>query len=346
MKTEHIQEPVRVALVGCGYWGEKLARVFSSLSHAHLVALCDSDAERMETIVKQRGEVDVRLYTSYEALLGANGIDAVVLATPPSQHFHMAERALHAGRHVWVEKPLALRHTEGETLVRTAATRERVLFVDETFLYDPFIDEVRRVIEKGSLGTVHHVSLERLGLGRIRRDSNVWWNSAPHDLSILFYLLPRKVVRLAYHEHSHLQPGIADVATADLALEGGVSVHIYLSWMNPEKTATLTVVGADRMLTYEGRHGNRRLTLYDYGLDRREGDGGGTDGTAIIPVTHLTKIPVEGVPDAEPLRAAAEEFVGSIRRGTEPRTSGRNSLPVLALLEAAQRATDGERPGI
>lgn len=343
MTTEHIREQVRVALVGCGYWGEKLARVFSSLPHASLVALCDADAERMETVIKQRSEVDLRLYTSYEALLGADGIDAVVLATPPSRHFHMADAALRSGRHVWVEKPLALRHAEGETLVSAAAAKERVLFVDETFLYDPFIDEVKHLVDDGSLGTVHHVSLERLGLGRIRRDSNVWWNSAPHDLSILFYLLPREVLRLAYHEHAHLQPGIADVAAADLKLEGGVSVHIYLSWMNPEKTAMLTVVGSDRMLVYEGRHGNRRLTLYDYGLDRGEGNGAGVDGTAIIPVTHCTKSPVEGVPETEPLRSAAEEFVDSIRRGRQPRTSGSNSLRTLALLEAAQRATDAEQ---
>src|SRR5262249_12494898 len=221
----------------------------------------------------------------YEDLLAAPDVDAVVLATPPSRHHEMALAALRAGKHVWVEKPLALRAVEGRELVEAARAAARVLFVDETFLYDPLVREMKRLIDQGALGEVYHLSFERLGMGRIRRDSNVWWNSAPHDLSILFHLVPRPVTRVRLHEHAHLQPGVADMAVCDLELEGGVSAHIYLSWLHPEKTARVVVVGRERMLAYEGRFEKRGITLYDYALDT-----GNTEAN-LIPVRHCTARP-------------------------------------------------------
>ena len=194
----------------------------------------------------------------FDALLARPDLDAVIVATPPSRHHAMALAALRAGKHVWVEKPLALGAAEGRELVEAAATASRILFVDETFLYDPLVREMKRIVDGGGLGEVLHLSFERLGMGRIRRDSSVWWNSAPHDLSILFHLLPRAVTAVRLHEHAYLQPGIADMAVCDLELEGGASAHVYLSWLHPEKTATVTVVGRERMLAYEGRFEKRR----------------------------------------------------------------------------------------
>jgi predicted dehydrogenase len=156
---------------------------------------------------------------------------------------------------------------EGRELVATADAAGKTVFVDETFLYDPLVREMKKVIDAGELGEVFHLSFERLGMGRIRRDSNVWWNSAPHDLSILFYLVPRPVKAVGLHLHTHLQPGVADMAVCDLELEGGVTAHVYLSWLHPEKTATVTVVGRDRMLAYEGRFEKRAITLFDYAID-------------------------------------------------------------------------------
>src|SRR5439155_13930286 len=151
----------------------------------------------------------------YAALLRRDDVDAVLLATPPSRHHAMALPALAAGKQVWVEKPLALRAADGRALVEAAERRGRVLFVDETFLYDPLVREMKRMIDAGGLGDVYHLSFERLGMGRIKRDSNVWWNSAPHDVSILLYLVPGRVTEVRLHEHSYLQPGIADMVVAD-----------------------------------------------------------------------------------------------------------------------------------
>src|SRR6185295_7337239 len=214
--------------------------------------------------------------------------------------------------------------------------QKKTLFVDETFLYDPLVREIKRVIDQGALGEVYHLSFERLGMGRIRRDSNVWWNSAPHDLSILFYLVPRKMVDVRLHQHSYLQPGIADMAVCDLELEDGVSALIYLSWLHPEKTARVTVVGRERMLSYEGRFEKRGITLYDYALE-----AGSTEAN-LIPIRHCTAHPLEVPAAVEPLALAAEHFVDSIQQGTEPLTSGARSLRVVEVLETAEHgATRG-----
>ncbi|HZP43771.1 MAG TPA: hypothetical protein VFD84_19980, partial [Candidatus Binatia bacterium] len=182
----------------------------------------------------------------------------------------------------------------------------------------------------------------RLAMGRIRRDSSVWWNSAPHDLSILLYLVERPVVATRLHLHAYLQSGVADMAVCDLELEGGVSAHVYLSWLHPEKTAKLTVVGRERILTYEGRFEKRGITLYDYTLDRSNGRP--TGAAPIIPIRDFTARPLEVPTAAEPLALAADHFLESILTRTEPLTSGARSLRVVEVLEAAERdATHGGR---
>jgi len=270
-------------------------------------------------------------------MLAARDVDAVLVATPPSRHHAMALAALRAGKHVWVEKPLALTVSDGRELVDAARASGTTLFVDETFLYDPLVREMKRVIDAGELGDVFHLSFERLGMGRIRRDSNVWWNSAPHDLSILFYLVPRPLKTIRLHLHTYLQPGVADMANCALELEGGVTAHVYLSWLHPEKTATVTVVGRDRMLAYEGRFEKRAITLFDYAIERAAPPGAVAGSAPIIPVKKFEGRKLDVPLGQEPLTLAAEHFVESILAGREPLTSGARSLRVVEALETADR---------
>lgn len=265
----------------------------------------------------------------------------MLVATPPSLHHRMALDALRAGKHVWVEKPLALTAGEAGELVEAARAARSTLFVDHTFLYDPMVTEMRRLVDAGELGDVWHVSLERLGMGRIRRDSNVWWNSAPHDLSILFHLVPRPVESMSLHLHTYLQPGVADMATCDLLLEGGVSAQIYLSWLSPEKTAKVVVVGSRRILAYEGRFQQRSLVLHDYDLDRATPAAG--SGAPVIPITNQRARAIDVDDDgSDPLTRAARHFVACVLEGREPLTSGASALRVLEVLERAERgATRG-----
>lgn len=333
---------VNVGVAGLGYWGNNLVRTFAARPEARLSDLCDLDPARVEKFAA--AHPGARAHGEYAAFLARPDLDAVVVATPPSRHHAMALAALRAGKHVWVEKPLALTVAEGRALVDAARAASRCLFVDETFLYDPLVREMKRLVDAGALGEVCHLSFERLGMGRIRRDSNVWWNSAPHDLSILFYLVPRALRGARLHLHEYLQPGVADMAVADLELDGGVSAHVYLSWLHPEKTATVTVVGRERMLAYQGRFEKRGITLYDYALDRSAPQA--TGGAPIIPVTHCTPRRLEVPAGVEPLALAAEHFLESVLSGTEPLTSGARSLRVVEVLETAERgATRGARAG-
>lgn len=334
--------PIRIAIAGVGYWGTNLLRTFQGLPSAQVTALCDEDPTRLGTLA--RAHPAIACVSSLDALLGRDDVDAVLIVTPPSRHHDMARRVLDAGKHVWVEKPLALTAADGHALVDLAADRGRVLFVDHTFLFDPMVSEMRRLIEAGEVGDVLHVSLQRLGMGRIRRDSDVWWNSAPHDLSILFRLVPEPLRSVRLHTHAYLQPGIADMAVCDLELANGTSAHVYLSWLHPEKTAKVVVVGSKRILAYEGRFQQRALTLYDYALDRSEPPPGRQ--APIIPIEGFEGRPVPVEDAGEPLASAAQNFVESIQTGDEPLTSGRRMLPVVEALEAADRvATRGGTAG-
>jgi predicted dehydrogenase len=324
-----------IAIAGVGYWGKNLLRTFAKLPTAHVIALCDLDPARLDATRKEHP--DLECVGDFDALIARKDVDAVLVATPPSKHHAMALKALRAGKHVWVEKPLALTVEHGKELVDAGRASDRIVFVDETFLYDPMVREMKRVVESGQLGEVFHLNFERLGMGRIRRDSSVWWNSAPHDLSILFYLVPKPIAAVRMFQHTYLQPGVADMCVADLELEGGVSAHIYLSWLHPEKTAKVHVIGSQRMLAYEGRFEQRAVTLFDYTIDKSI-PAGATGGAPIIPITNFAGKALDVPAGGEPLAAAAEHFVDCIRNGEEPLTSGARSLRVVEALEAADRA--------
>ena len=321
--------------MGAGYWGKNLLRTFGRLATARIAEICDLDPKLLEAA--KTDHPDARTGSDLGAMLARPDLDAILVATPPSRHHAMALAALRAGKHVWVEKPLALTATDGRELVDAAAAARKTLFVDETFLYDPLVREMKRVIDAGELGDVFHLSFERLGMGRIRRDSNVWWNSAPHDLSILFYLVPRPVKSVQLYLHTYLQPGVADMAVCDLELDGGVTAHVYLSWLHPEKTATVTVVGRDRMLGYEGRFEKRAVTLFDYTIDPHLPPGAAAGSVPIIPVTKFEGRKLDVPLGTEPLTTAAEHFVESLLASTEPLTSGARSLRVVETLATADR---------
>jgi len=328
-------QPLQIGVVGAGYWGKNLLRTFGKLATARVAEICDLDPQLLEAAKKDHPAA--RTGSDLDAMLARTDLDAIVVATPPSRHHAMALAALRAGKHVWVEKPLALTAAEGRELVETAAAQKKTLFVDETFLYDPLVREMKRVIDAGELGDVFHLSFERLGMGRIRRDSNVWWNSAPHDLSILFYLLPRPVKTVQLYLNTYLQRGVADMAVCNLELEGGVTAHVYLSWLHPEKTATVTVVGRDRMLGYEGRFEKRAITLFDYAIDPSMPPAVSPGAVPIVPITKFEGRKLDVPLGTEPLSAAAEHFVESIVAGREPLTSGARSLRVVEALETADR---------
>ena len=328
---------IAAAVVGAGYWGANLIRVLQNTNGMWLRTVCDERPEVLQEV--KRRAPQVALAPSYAQVLRDPNIEAVLLATPPATHYQLAYAALEAGKHVWIEKPLALTYDEGRNLVALAQERQRILFVDETFLYDPLVQQARAIIANGGLGNIHHVSLERTGMGRIRRDSNVWWNSAPHDLSILHYLLDTPVTRVSATGHAFLQPGIEDVVWATLHLAGDISAHVYLSWLCPEKKATLMVVGEHGMLRYEGRFEQRKLTRYAYCLGRStETLPHAVVRTNLIPIEKYEVIEEITEDRSEPLTLACAAFRESILTGRPALSSGENSLRTVAVLDAGARS--------
>jgi predicted dehydrogenase len=319
---------LHVGIIGGGYWGEKLLRVFRSLDGVQVHAVCDADPQRRAIV-----DGDIRFFANTAELLRDNDIDTVLVATPPSTHYSLARQVLAAGKHCWVEKPLAMHADEAHELVDIAAQHRLTLFVDETFLYDPLLQQAKRWIDDGRLGQLYHLSFERLGMGRIRRDSNVWWNSAPHDLSILRYLAPAAVEAVHVDAFSYLQKGLADMAVASVRLGGGISAHIYLSWLSPLKVASIVVVGSKGMLHYEGRFGKRALQYFDYAI---ADPASVRDNVVPIPTFAATETVTGGA--EEPLALSAQAFVTSIRTGVPAPSAGVYSQKVVELLEAGDRS--------
>lgn len=325
---------VSVALVGAGYWGRKLLPKFLAAPDCSVDVVCDLDAGLRREIEKAFPGTPTT--ASYDDVLKNPDISAVVLVTPPATHFALGSKALDTGKHIWIEKPLALRVAEGRKLVATAQAKGSVLFVDHTFLYDRAIRMAHDLIASGEMGDIYHVFLQRLNLGRIKRDSNVWWNSAPHDVSILLYLLKGRPVSVALHGYRYLQNDVEDLNMATVEMSDGASAFIYHNWLFPENSAKLTVIGSKKLLTYEGKFDKRAATLYEYATGERAGGGASQEMANTIPSKIIAEHQLEGVASEEPLAVAVGDFLDSIRARRAPVSDGAFSLKVLAVLEAGE----------
>ena len=326
-----------IALVGVGYWGKKLLPKFLGSVDCAVKTVVDLHEDNRAYV--HQNFPGIPTSASLSEVLGRPDIDGVVIATPPATHFALAIKALEAGKHVWIEKPLALRLEEGQALVREARAKGVVLFVDHTFLYDGAIRAIRELIASGELGRLYHVFSHRLNLGRIKRDSNVWWNSAPHDVSILLYLHGGQPAAISVHGYRYLQPHIEDLNIATVEMADGVSAFIHHNWLYPENTAKLTVIGSKKLLTYEGKFDKRNLIVYDYAVEYAPDDAASDSALATtIPSRMIQERKIEGTLEGEPLVLAINDFLDSARTGRAPLSNGDFSLKVLAVLEAGEQS--------
>jgi predicted dehydrogenase len=324
--------PVNVAVLGCGYWGPNLIRNFLKLPRARLALCCDLNPATLEKVRRQYPGVETT--TDPGQVLANPAIEAVAIATPARTHFEVARECLLAGKHVLVEKPLALNVSHAEELVCLARARGRVLMVGHTFEYNAAVRRLKRYIDEGDLGRVYYVYSTRVNLGQVRDDVNAMWNLGPHDFSILIYLLGAMPLRVSARGSSFLQAGIEDVVFADLEFPGGVMAHVHLSWLDPSKVRRMTVVGEEKMVVYDDVDNEAPLKLYDKAITRLVPPDGAFGefhlrlraGDILIPRLELR----------EPLEAECADFVESIASGTPPQTDGENGLRVVKVLAAAQ----------
>jgi predicted dehydrogenase len=326
-----------VAVIGAGYWGPNLARNFRSSPDWDLVAVCDLDPERARSVIGARSTVEA--ITSVDALLAREDIDAVAVATPAHTHAPIALAALEAGKHVLIEKPLADSSERAHQLVSRAADLERVLMVDHTFCYTPVVLKMRDLIEEGTLGDLLFVDSVRINLGLVQPDVDVFWDLAPHDLSILDFILPGGLVPtgVAAQGADPIGAGQSCVGYLTLPLPDGAIAHVHVNWLSPTKIRQMVVGGTRRTLVWDDLNPNQRLTVYDRGVDLASMSPGRKKVTANVSY-RLGDAWAPALPEREALGQMVAEFAASIRQRRQPRTDGAAGLRVLQVLEATRRS--------
>jgi len=319
---------IRFGVIGWGYWGPKIARNLDSLPHATVTYVADTDARRLSAFGINQSWVQTT--TQIEDIFDSD-VDAIVIATPVSTHFQLAREALLHGKHVLVEKPLTASVSEAEELVALAQEQQRVLMVGHTFIYNPAVNELRKLVQGGDLGKIYSIEAERVNLGLFRHDINVIWDLAPHDISILLYLLDKKPERIKVQAHANVQPHIEDVAHLDLEFADGMNAHVHVSWLHPCKIRRVTVIGDARMVVYDDTNPAEMIKVYNKGADVHA-DPVVSYRYGEITIPHIDWI--------EPLHLECEDFANAIRTGTKPRASGEAGLEVVKVLADVQESLE------
>jgi predicted dehydrogenase len=335
MDRSHHEGRVNVGVVGFGYWGPKLVRNYSEMPEAALTWVADRDLGRLRRV--NADYPAVRTTPDYAEMLRAD-IDAVVVATPIRTHYHLAKAALLAGKHVLVEKPLTANGAEAEELTRLAERLGLTLMVGHTFVYHAAIRALRDIVASGELGEVYYVDAARLNLGLFQPDINVVWDLAPHDLSILLYVLGCDPLAISARGSANIRPGIHDVAYLEVRFPGDVLAHLHLSWLDPCKVRRVTIVGSKKMVVCNDLADLEKIRVYDKGVERPYE----TDQFRDFSLQYrYGGVHIPHIPFREPLRVQCEHFVHCIRTGARPESDGVIGTKVVRLLEQADRSLRG-----
>jgi UDP-2-acetamido-3-amino-2,3-dideoxy-glucuronate N-acetyltransferase len=321
--------PARVAAIGCGYWGKNLVRNFAELRS--LVAICDPDRGSARQLA-DRYQAPV---AEFDAVLRDDQITGVAIAAPAALHAELAHRALEAGKHVFVEKPLALTVGEAEALCALAERRDRRLMVGHLMQYHPGFIKLRELVREGALGRLEYISSTRLNLGKVRREEDILWSFAPHDLSMILSLVGQEPTEVTAQGGFYLHKMIADVTTTHLNFRAGEQAHVHVSWLHPFKEQKLVVIGDGAMAVFDdGQPWQEKLMLYPHRIEWRE----------TIPVPMRAEANPVKLEEGEPLKLECQHFLDCIVTGARPRTDGEEGLRVLRVLtraSAALKATPG-----
>lgn len=310
-----------VAVIGCGYWGKNLVRNFAQLQA--LAMVCDLTPAGRSTAQTLAPEAEV--VASVDAVLDSP-VSGVVIATPAETHYDLVKRALKAGKDVFVEKPLALTYEQGAKLVRLAEDTGRILMVGHVPEYHPAILRLYSLVQQGVLGKVYYIYSNRVSLGKVRREENILWSFAPHDVAVILRLMGSLPFQVAAYGGSYVQPNIADVTVTHLLFDNGVRAHIHVSWLHPFKEQRLVVVGSQQMASFDDV--SKRLVLYDQRVELNAGEP--------VPIQGAGE-EVPFAPD-EPLRLECQAFLQALQTRRPPVTDGLSGLRVLSVLQAAQRS--------
>lgn len=325
--------PIGLGLIGCGYWGAHLARNFAALPQARLRAIAEHSPDRREALGGQYP--DLAILADHRRLLARRDIQALAIATPPATHAALALEALAAGKHVLVEKPLATSSAEADAMIAAARAAGRVLMVGHTFVYNPAVELLARLVQAGDLGRIYYLRATRVNLGLFQRDVNVLWDLAPHDLSILSAVLGQPPEYVRAWGHSFVHPDQADVAWMHLAYPGDLAAMAHVSWLDPCKVRQVTVVGDRRMAVYDDLEPLDKIKIYDRGVERPPY----ADSFSEFQLSYrYGDVHAPRLDWVEPLRRECLHFLDCVRGLAAPRSDGQAGREVVAVLEAADRS--------
>jgi predicted dehydrogenase len=333
-----------VGQIGCGYWGPNLLRNFSANPKCRVKWLADQSPQRQAYVAENYPKTK----TTAEAddVIHDPEVNAIVIATPASTHYELAKTCLQAGKHILVEKPLAMCAAEADDLVSLAAETGKTLMVGHSFLYNAAVNYAKQLLNDGELGETYYIYSQRLNLGQVRSDVNAWWNLAPHDVSILLHLMNGEMpVSVTAHGIDYIQPGIEDVVFASLTWANRVTAHIQVSWLDPGKVRRMTIVGSRKMIVYDDA-GDDKIKVFDKGVDRvpKIGERMDYDDPSNYQLLHRAgDILIPKINFQEPLKVEVNHFLECIETGQIPITGPKHARDVVAVLEMVQKALDQNR---
>lgn len=325
-----MSSPIRVGVIGCGYWGPNLVRNFKALPTCELKAICDRSESRLRHLRTLYS--DLEAHTDALQLINDSSIDAIVVATPVGLHYNLAKAALCAGKHCFVEKPLAGSSAECEELIEIAEEKGLVLMVGHTFLYSSPVKKICDIINAGDIGDIRYINSRRLNLGLFQKDINVVWDLAPHDISIILHILDELPLTVNCQGNAHVTAGVEDVTNLSLSFRNKRFATIQSSWLEPRKVREMTIVGTRRMIVYDDLQPLEKIRIYDVRVDRPPH----YDTFAEFHYSyHYGDSYIPHIQQEEPLKVECQHFIDCIENGMEPLTSGRAGLELVTILEAA-----------
>ncbi len=325
-----MDKPINVGVVGCGYWGPNLIRNFRHLPDCTLRMMCDVNPQRLTHLKSLYPEVEGIM--DYEHMLNGAGLDAIVIATSVKYHYAMARQSLLAGKHTFIEKPMASSSAECEELIEIAESKGVVLMIGHTFLYSAPVRKIKEIILSGDVGEIRYISARRLNLGLFQKDINVAWDLAPHDISIILELMDEFPIRINCQGNAHITPGIEDVTSMSLTFPNNRFATIQNSWLDPRKVREMTIVGSKRMVVYDDVASLEKLRVYDSRVDVPPH----YDTFAEFQYAyHYGDMYVPYIKQEEPLKIECQHFLDCIRQGLTPLTNGEQGLKLVKILEAA-----------
>lgn len=326
-------KPIKLGVVGCGYWGPNLIRNFRSLPDCKLETMCDVNEKRLAHLRNLYPEVKVE--NSYEQMLSGAGLDAVVIATSVRFHHSMARASLLAGKHTFIEKPMAASSAECEELIELAKSKGLVLMIGHTFLYSPVVRKLKQLVDDGDIGEIRYICARRLNLGLYQKDINVAWDLAPHDISIILHIMEDAPLSVNCRGAAHVTPGIEDVTSMCLNFRKNRTAIIHNSWLDPRKVREMTIVGTNRMIVYDDIVQQEKIRVFDARVERPPHyDTFGEFQYAY----HYGDVYAPYIKQEEPLKTECQHFLDCIRSGAQPLSCGARGTELVKILEASSES--------